>query len=228
MAAVRFTGFSPFAFRLLASLARHNDRAWFATRKERIELELIEPMRALVRDTTDAFAAKRIPLEGDPIRSVFRIYRDVRFGHDKRPYRESMAAYFSRDGGRQTPGGIYVHVAPGNVFLALAMYRLAPPVLAKLRAEIAARPGGFAAVRKSLAKAGLAIEGPDASDDSLARVARGYERFAQDELAPYFRLRSFVVRRTLTDEDAQSETFVDRIVTLACDGRPLLEYGWQR
>lgn len=228
MAAVaRFTGFTPGGLRLLASLERHNDRTWFAARKERFEAELLEPMRALVVDATQAFAAANVPLGGDPKRSVFRIYRDVRFTPDKRPYKTHIAAYLSRDGERATQGGCYVHIAPRDAFLSVAFYRVEVPMLRRWRQAMAARPRVFSGVVRALARRSLTIVPADQWDDALVRMPRGFTDLEGSELAPFFRLRSFVVRRSLEPADIASPVLIERVVQLCRDARPLLDFGWQ-
>jgi uncharacterized protein (TIGR02453 family) len=221
-----FAGFEPAALRLLAQLAEHNDRAWFAPRKERFQRELIEPMASLVEAASAALARAKIPLGGDRKRSMFRIYRDVRFSADKSPYKTHVSAYLSYDGGRATPGGIYIHVAPGASFLSVAFYRIEHTMLRRWRERMAAQPAAFARVVRALASRGLEIEGPGTSPDALVRMPRGFETHAATELAPYFRLRSFCADRTLGDDDVRTPVLVDRIVGLARDAKPLLTYGW--
>ncbi len=221
-----FEGFSDAGMRLLAGLGRKNERAWFAPRKERFETELFAPMRALVADATRALARAKIGIGGDAKRSIFRIYRDVRFGHDKSPYRTHLAAYLSYDGGRATPGGIYVHIEPKRSFLSVAFYRIEKPMLQRWRAEIAARPQRFLRIVQTLERRGLAFEGPERSEDALARVARGFEAHAHAEIAPYLRLRSFCAERALEDDAIRTPELVERIVDAARSAKPLLAYGW--
>ncbi len=221
-----FHGFSPAALALLRGLARHNERAWFAPRKATFETELLAPMRALVSDASYALARANIPIRGDEKRSVFRIYRDVRFAHDKSPYRTNVAAYLSYDGGRETPGGIYVHVEPERSFLSVAFYRIEKPMLDRWRRALLERPSDFSRVLGHLERRGIPLQGPDYWDDALARMPRGYEAAAASPLAPYFRVRSFCANRTLGDDDVLSGALVERIVRLAKDARPLLEFGW--
>ena len=221
-----FTGFTPKAFKLLAGLKRHNDRAWFAARKERITAELIEPTRLLVDDASTALERAKIPIRGDRKRSIFRIYRDVRFSPDKSPYKTHVSAYLSYDGGRDTPGGLYVHVEPGGCRLGVAFYRLEKPMLARWRREMAQRPARFKRVIVALEKRGLQIDGPDAWDDSLVRMPRGFEAHGESELAPFFHLRSFTLRRKLDDHDASSAKLIDAMVAIARDAKPLLDFGW--
>jgi uncharacterized protein (DUF2461 family) len=81
--------FSPEAIQFLADLAANNDRAWFQPRKADYERLLKEPLEALVAALAERFAARGIPLQADPKRSIFRIYRDTRFSKDKSPYVQS-------------------------------------------------------------------------------------------------------------------------------------------
>ncbi len=221
-----FTGFSAEGLRLLAGLKRNNDRTWFAARKEKITAELLEPLGALVDDATAALTKAKIAIRGDRKRSVFRIYRDVRFSPDKSPYKTHVSAYLSYDGGRDTPGGLYVHVEPGASMIAVAFYAIDTPMLARWRREMAERPARFTRVVEALRKRGLAIDGPEAWEDSLVRMPRGFEAQSESDLAPYFRLRSFCARRKLSDAEVGSPALIDAIVALARDAKPLLEFGW--
>jgi uncharacterized protein (DUF2461 family) len=85
MTASVFGGFSPDAIQFMADLAENNDRAWFQPRKADYERLLKEPMEALCVALAERFAARGIPLQSDPKRSPFRIYRDTRFSKDKAP-----------------------------------------------------------------------------------------------------------------------------------------------
>jgi len=43
---------------------------------------------------------------------IFRIYRDVRFSHDKTPYKNHFGAYIANGGRKSRLGGYYFHVEP--------------------------------------------------------------------------------------------------------------------
>ena len=85
-----FTGFRPEALQFLADLAANNDRAWFAPRKAEYERLLKGPLKALCGALDEAFRTRGIPLDADPARSPFRIYRDVRFSKDKSPHHDKV------------------------------------------------------------------------------------------------------------------------------------------
>ncbi len=126
--------FKPEALTFLRNLAKHNDRAWFQPRKAQFEAELREPMLAVVRKITDAmmdFAPNHVrPAE----KSLFRIYRDTRFSHDKRPYKTHLAAWWTHLGLEKTSGaGYYFHVSPKEVIIAAGSYMPEKEQLAAIR-----------------------------------------------------------------------------------------------
>ena len=172
-------------------------------------------------------AAAKIPIVGDPKRSVFRIYRDIRFTPDKRPYMTHLSAYLSPDGERRTQGGCYVHIAPHDAFLSVAFFRIEAPMLQRWRQEMAKRPRVFGGVVRSLARRSLVISPPEEWDDALVRMPRGFTALEPGELGAFFRLRSFVVRRPLEQDDIASPALIERIVEIARDARPLLDFGWR-
>jgi uncharacterized protein (TIGR02453 family) len=218
-----FAGFSPEGLRFLRGLAKHNNREWFTARKHIYETELLEPMRAMLSDATAAMKRAKIPLGADPKRSAFRIYRDIRFSPDKSPYKTNLGAYLSYDGGRETPGGLYIHVKPGESFMAVAFYQIEKPMLQRWRAEMARNPGRFQTMLGALKRNELDLSEPE---DSLKRMPRGFEAYADSPIANYFRYPSFIASEELSDDDVESEDLVDRMVALAKRSKPLLDYGW--
>jgi len=218
----RFTGFSPSALRFLRDLAKNNDRAWFAPRKEFYETQLRDPLAALVADATDAMRKAKIDIGADPMRSAFRIYRDVRFSHDKRPYKTNLGAYMPPAGSHDEPGGLYVHIEPGKSFMAIAFYHLEKPALTRWRTAMAKDPKRFVAMARALERRGLRIS---EESEALKRMPRGFESQADSPIAKYFRLGSFTVTERLADKDVTSARLVSRMVAMAKKAKPLLDYG---
>ena len=146
-----FTGFRPEAIQFLADLAENNERDWFTPRKGEYERLLKEPLAALCVALDERSAARGIPLAGDPARSPFRIYRDVRFSKDKSPYKTNVAASFPwAEGGdaraprvrrERQPGRLLPH-APGEVYIGGGMWHPPTAKLAAFRNARRRRPGG--------------------------------------------------------------------------------------
>ena len=175
-----FTGFRPEAIQFLADLTENNSRDWFQPRKAEYERLLKEPLAALCVALDEAFRARGIPLEADPTRSPFRIYRDVRFSKDKSPYKTNVAASFpwAEGGGADGPHGFgesgnpggYFHLSPGEVYIGGGMWHPPTAKLAAFRAAVADDPK---AVRRLIDEPALRGDlRPDLGREAQARPVR--------------------------------------------------------
>jgi uncharacterized protein (TIGR02453 family) len=220
--AQRFSGFSPAALKFLRDLAKKNDRAWFVPRKHIYEAELLQPLQALVADVSDALRKSKIPIGADPMRSTFRIYRDIRFSADKSPYKTNLGAYLPATRGAGEQGGLYIHIQPKKSFIAIAFYQLEKPELLRWRTAMATNPKRFQTMLRALERNGLTLS---VEHESLKRMPRGFEAHAGSPIERYFRLGSFTVGEQLSDKDVTDRRLVDRIVAVAKRAKPLLAYG---
>lgn len=144
----QFPGFPKALFGFLEELARNNDREWFQANKGRYEAEVVEPVLRFI----EAVGLEVLPglsrsFVADPRKSggsMFRIYRDTRFSHDKRPYKENVGCQFRHVLGRDVHApGFYVHLEPGRVFIGAGSWRPPRPSLEQIRAAIVARPAAW-------------------------------------------------------------------------------------
>src|SRR6266516_4491725 len=71
--------FSTATLTFLRGLKRHNDRAWFEGHRAEYEAVVQQPMRHLIEEMDVRLARLAPEIVGDPKRSLFRIYRDIRF-----------------------------------------------------------------------------------------------------------------------------------------------------
>ncbi len=166
--------FRPEALKFLRNLARHNDREWFTPRKAVFEAELKEPMLAVIRKVTDAmadFAPEHVrPAE----KSLFRIYRDTRFSHDKRPYKTHIAAWWSHQGLEKTSGaGYYFHVSAKEVIIAAGAYMPEKDQLAAIRHWLLENHAEF---RKILRTAALRRAFTEFEGNALTRPPKGFPK----------------------------------------------------
>ena len=124
--------FSTDLLRFLDELRRNNRREWFEANRIRYEQQVREPMLAFIADFAPRLKkiSPRLVADPHPTRgSMFRIYRDVRFSPDKKPYKTHVAARFSHVMGRDVHApGFYIHLEPGSsVLVGAAIHRLARP-----------------------------------------------------------------------------------------------------
>src|SRR5271165_5860618 len=191
-----FLGFRAAAFEFLDSLRANNDPAWFKPRKAVYEAEVLAPFGALIVAVANALQRAGLPLTGDPKHAIFRIYRDVRFSPDKRPYKTHAGAVLTRSGGKRDPGLLYLHVAPGESMVAAGFWHPEPALLARLRRGVLGDPDTFLAIVDRLAAAGC----PPSSDELLSRPPRGFEAAKGTSVAEYVGWKSFTAHRMLSSE----------------------------
>jgi uncharacterized protein (TIGR02453 family) len=224
-----FTGFRPEAIQFLVDLADNNDRAWFTPRKGEYERLLKEPLAALCVALDGAFRARRIPLEGDPTRSPFRIYRDVRFSKDKSPYKTNVAASFPwADGGGAdgphgfgesgNPGG-YFHMSPGEVYIGGGMWHPSTAKLGAFRAAIVDDP---TAVRDLIDQPRFVATFGQISGDKLKRVPPGFP--SDHPEAELLKQKDLTFGRRLADDDVMGPQLVDLIADSFAVAVPVMRW----
>jgi len=149
-----FTGFGEGAVEFYDGLIVDNSKAYWTDQRPVYEADVREPMQALLTALEPEFGPGKI----------FRPYRDVRFSHDKTPYKTHCGA---------TAGPFYVQVGADGLMVAGGYYRMAPDQVTRFRTAVAdERRGGD--LEKRLAA--LVTEGLEVAGETLKTAPRGYDR----------------------------------------------------
>jgi uncharacterized protein (TIGR02453 family) len=115
--------FDEAGLRFLRSLKRNNRREWFEAHKPEFEQSLKAPMLALIEVVNRAMEDFAPAHVRPPQKCMMRIYRDIRFSPDKRPYKSHVSAWWSREGLEKTSGGgYYMQVSGDEVLVAAGVY----------------------------------------------------------------------------------------------------------
>ena len=200
--------FTTHTLRFLSGLKKHNNKPWFEAHRDDYELFVKAPMRDLIEEV-DARLARFAPeISGDPKKSMFRIYRDIRFSKDKSPYKTHASCwFFHRDGtrgvGREASGGgagFYFQVAPGQCFLGGGIWMPPRDALNRIRDVIAEHPKPFAKI--ALEKKVVKRFGGLGTEDMLKRLPRGVAE--HHPAAPWMRHQSFLFGREMRESEALS------------------------
>lgn len=218
-----FPGFRPEALAFLRDLAANNEREWFKARKTTYEDEVKWPLQCLVAEVGQLAAQASIPLKGDPKHGLFRIYRDTRFSKNKEPYKTHGGAVLTRSGSRKEPGVVYIHVQPDASFVAAGYYRPPTPFIRAWRQRMADDPDAFLSMLEHLEASNLPFE----HIDSLKRMPRGYEAFAETAIADWLRWKSFITSRAIPDTALHDPSFAQTVAEVMETALPLLQYGWE-
>jgi uncharacterized protein (TIGR02453 family) len=166
------TQFSNEALKFLRGLKRNNDRVWFEARRDVFEQELKEPMLRLIGEVNEAMAEFAPMHVRPPQKIMMRIYRDIRFSKDKRPYKTHVSAWWVRDGLEKTSGaGFYFSVAPEEVVIAAGVYMPEREQLLAIRRYLAEHHEEFRGVMKGKKLRSLMTENDGAP---LTRAPKGF------------------------------------------------------
>lgn len=188
-------------------LARHNAKPWFEAHRTDYEQSVVTPMRALIEEMDVRLAGFAPEITGHPKRSMFRIYRDVRFSKDKSPYKTNAGCWFwhrdadPRVGDNAAGGaGFYFHLQPGSSFTGAGIWMPPRPLLDKLRDAIAEDPRGFERV---VTHPGFLRRFGGLDDEAvLKRMPRGFAE--THPAARWLKYQSFVAGRGLSDTQVTS------------------------
>ena len=194
--------------KFLEDLQHNNNRTWFE--QNRIKYETAkEDFQSMVTALIPTIATFDEPIGNLAMKDcTFRINRDVRFSKNKSPYKNNMAAYFSRGGKKASVAGYYFHCEPGKSYAAGGFYSPMPIELGKLRQEI---DYNFDEWKKIISGSDFKNYFPDGVDgiESLVRPPKGY-----DETNPaihYLKMKNFIVSKPFTDKDLQRNTLIPDI-----------------
>jgi len=202
------THFSNDALKFLRGLKRNNDRDWFAARKDIYEREIKQPMLALIAEINDAmidFAPENVRA---PQKAIMRIYRDIRFSKDKRPYKIHQSAWWARQGLEKTSGGgFYFDVSGTEVTIAAGVFMPEREQLLAIRRYLVEH---HAELRRLLSAKKLTKLMQPIDGQRLARPPKG---FASDDPAmDLLRCKQWGVQATLPADFATRPTLAKDIV----------------
>jgi uncharacterized protein (TIGR02453 family) len=159
----------------LRKLNTHNNREWFTANKaryEKVREEFISFLDRLIHEIA-RFDSSVSHLEGK--KCAFRIYRDVRFSHDKSPYKTHFGAMIMANTSKteiHNKAGYYIHIEPGKSMLAGGAYMPPSPWLKAIRREIAFNTDEF---RKIISHKDFKNNFGEMEGEKLQRPPQGFD-----------------------------------------------------
>ncbi len=205
----------------LKDLEKNNNKQWFEQNRKKYEaakadlLGMVGNLIPLIEkfdEPIGRLAAKDC---------TFRINRDVRFSKNKSPYKNNMAAYFSRGGKKASVAGYYFHCEPGKSYAAGGFYSPMPPELAKIRQEI---DYGFDEWKKITGSKAFIKYFPEGIDgiESLVRPPKGYEE--TNPAIRFLKMKHFIVSKPISDAELQSKTLEKDLSKIFETMKPMIDF----
>ncbi len=203
----------------LSTLKENNDRDWFKANKQYYE-EARAEFKSMVENLIPALAITN-PLLGnlEAKDTIFRIYRDVRFSKDKSPYKIGMGAYMAPGGRKSLLAGYYLHIEPGNSFLAGGSYCPKGDYLKSIRSEIYYNNSEFNTILNSdnFKKLFGEIEG-----SRLKRPPVGFPKDFED--IELLKFKDYTILHRIDDEAVERPDFLRTSVDVFNKMNPFIEF----
>lgn len=200
-----FEGFTAEAFAFYRELEAHNERAWWLDNKPRYDAHVRAPFEALAEELEPVASAVKI----------YRPYRDVRFSHDKTPYKTRQGMFAQR-----APGiGWFLNLDATGVSLGGGFFGDATFTKAYRAAVEAVGPGTeLEGILGDLRDAGYELGG-----EQLKTAPRGVDpAHPRIELLRY---KWVTARRHLAEADAVGPGLLDALFDAVDDVRPLVAWA---
>jgi uncharacterized protein (TIGR02453 family) len=184
-------------FTFLSALTKHNDRPWFQERKatyDQLRKQFEEDAEYWFQELKKLDPAIAGPLGR---KSIFRIYRDVRFSNNKEPYKTHFSAYYTASGKDIETPGYYVQIGPnGNTLIGGGLYMPDKTQLVAIRQEIDYNADHLKAI---LARPDFQCYFGSMGGDRLKKSPAAYSvDHPEIELLKH---KSFIASHTMTDEE---------------------------
>ncbi|MFC1836776.1 DUF2461 domain-containing protein, partial [Thermodesulfobacteriota bacterium] len=124
-AKAKFSGFPKECIEFFNALKDNNNKEWFAKNKKNFDKAVMGTARDFVQHMGERLRELSPKIMADPRidKSIFRIYRDVRFSKDKSPYKTHMGILFwEGDDPKMECPGFYFHLEPPDIMFGAGMH----------------------------------------------------------------------------------------------------------
>jgi uncharacterized protein (TIGR02453 family) len=190
----------------LKQLKQNNNREWFEENKKTYETSQREMIAFADALLTEMNKFDKIETPSGK-KSLFRIYRDVRFSKDKQPYKTNRSGSFSRAGAERR-GGYYFSIAPGNSMIGGGFYGPNAEDLLLLRQKIEqdADP-----LRKVLQSKAFKSYFGELQGEQLKTAPKGFDK--EDPNIDLLRYKNFYVMHRFSNKEVLADDFVKQAAT---------------
>lgn len=203
----------------LDDLARNNQKAWFDSNRASYESAreifnqfvdyLIDELRA--SDNLQGLSSKAC---------VSRIYRDIRFSHDKSPYHTNFSAIIAPGGRKSVTQGYYVSIQPlDQSIIAGGLYMPTPLQLERFRQAIDQYAGEFKAITANPA---FVEQFGKVQGERLKTAPKGYDR-AHPEIE-LLQLKQVTAYHHVADQQVLAADFPEKVLIACRAMKPFVDY----
>lgn len=206
-------------FCFLKDIAQHNNREWFAAHRDEYELARKEfenmVQKVILRTATFDESIKHLEVKD----CTYRFYRDTRFSEDKSPYKNHLGAYLNAHGKKSCRSGYYMHIQPGNCFLAGGAICLPANVLKAIRQSVVDETDEF---RSIVEEEQFKKTFPMIGESHLKTVPKGFSK--EFPFLDYIRPKDYTVSHLVQDDFFRADDWLEQIERVFCLLKPYNDF----
>jgi uncharacterized protein (TIGR02453 family) len=215
--------FSNSFFKFFDELTKNNNKEWFEKNRPVYESEIKAPFRKLVEDLTEKLSKDFPEVNRDATKAIFRINRDVRFAKDKSPYKNNVAAIFSRNGKKDEEyPGFYIHFGSKELMIGGGKYFCSKEDVAKIRQEIYYNNNEF---KKILNDSSFKTKFKTLAGDKSKILDPEYKEFTKEQ--PLVANKNFWYHANLTRKDITSDKLDTLVLSYFKAGLKVNRFLWE-
>ncbi len=205
-------------FNFLIQLEKNNNRDWFTENKE-LYLSSHENIISFADEVLTKLNRHDVIETLNGKKSLFRIYRDVRFSKDKSPYKTHWAGGYKR-ASKERRGGYYFQIAPNNnTFIAGGFWAPNKEDLQRIREEIAFDDQELREILmdNTFVKTFNTLQG-----EQLKSAPKGFDK--DHKAIDLLRFKQFIFTKNFSDEEVLAHNFAEKVDETFKAMRPFFDY----
>ena len=204
---------NPDIFSFFSELENNNTREWFEPQKARFKA-LEGEMKQFASVLTSAMN------EHDSIDKfkLFRLYRDVRFSKDKTPFKTHFGISFHREK-PALRGGYYLHIKPGDNFIATGFWNPEKDDLKRIRKEMEVDADEF---RELMAQPSFKSVWGTLEGEEVKTAPKGFSK--EDPNIDLIRKKAYLFTKKYSDKEVLAKDFLQKVNADFKAVRPFFDY----
>ena len=204
---------NPDILSFFAELETNNNREWFEPQKKRFKA-LEAEMKQFSADLVEAMN------EHDSIDryKLFRLYRDVRFSKDKTPFKTHFGISFHREK-PALRGGYYLHIKPGDNFIATGFWNPDKDDLKRIRKEMEIDAEEF---RDIMAEPSFKTIWGNLEGEEVKTAPKGFSK--EDPNIDLIKKKAYLFTKRYSDKEVLSKNFLQQVNADFQAVRPFFNY----
>ena len=204
---------NPDILRFFAELATNNNREWFEPQKKRFKA-LEAEMKQFAADLVEAMNAH----DSIDRYKLFRLYRDVRFSKDKTPFKTHFGISFHREK-PALRGGYYLHIKPGDNFIATGFWNPDKDDLKRIRKEMEIDAEEF---RGIMAEPSFKTIWGTLEGEEVKTAPKGFSK--EDPNIDLIKKKAYLFTKRYSDKEVLSKNFLQQVNADFQAVRPFFDY----